>query len=110
MPVVETRHLRSLQAAEWQFMPTISLSISQTKYWNKYDPFQAQKQETFRKSSQAIFRSYMVMHDTLKLYDDTFDPELATTMHELEQDKAKLASDAQNLNVIFKEMIQMCLW
>lgn len=31
-------------------------------------------------------------------------------MHELDRDKAKLISDPQNLNVIFKEMIQMCLW
>ncbi|KAH9915315.1 DUF89 domain-containing protein [Fomitopsis serialis] len=65
--------------------------FSQTKHWASHDPFQAQKQETFRKSSQAIFQ-------------------LATTMHELERDKARLASDSQNLNVIFKEMIQMCLW
>ncbi|KZT69424.1 DUF89 domain-containing protein [Daedalea quercina L-15889] len=65
--------------------------FSQTKHWNKHDPFQAQKQETFKKSSQAIFQ-------------------LATTMHELEQDKAKLGSDAQKLNIIFREMIQMCLW
>ena len=36
--------------------------------------------------------------------------ELATTMHELERDKAKLAADPQSLNVIFKQMIQMCLW
>ncbi|KAI0946049.1 hypothetical protein AcV7_010130 [Taiwanofungus camphoratus] len=63
----------------------------QTKYWRAYDPFLAQKQETFRKSSQAIFQ-------------------LATTMHELDRDKGSLASDPANLNVIFKEMIQMCLW
>ena len=31
-------------------------------------------------------------------------------MHELERDKASLASDPENLKVIFKEMIQMCLW
>ncbi|TFY63917.1 hypothetical protein EVJ58_g2950 [Rhodofomes roseus] len=31
-------------------------------------------------------------------------------MHQLEGEKEKLASDPQNLNVIFKEMIQMCLW
>ncbi|KAI0729122.1 hypothetical protein C8Q72DRAFT_830244 [Fomitopsis betulina] len=62
-----------------------------TKHWKAHDPFQAQKQETFQKSSKAIFR-------------------LATTMHELDRDKAKLISDPQNLNVIFKEMIQMCLW
>ncbi len=35
---------------------------------------------------------------------------LATTMHELERDKAALASHPDNLKVIFKEMIQMCLW
>lgn len=31
-------------------------------------------------------------------------------MHELERDKEKLAADPANLNVIFKEMIQICLW
>ncbi|EPS95492.1 hypothetical protein FOMPIDRAFT_1132343 [Fomitopsis schrenkii] len=65
--------------------------FTQTKHWKAHDPFQAQKQETFKKSSKAIFQ-------------------LATTMHELDRDKTKLASDPQNLNVIFKEMIQMCLW
>ncbi|TBU44588.1 hypothetical protein BD309DRAFT_957998 [Dichomitus squalens] len=63
----------------------------QTKYWKDYDPFLQQKEATFQKSSKAIYA-------------------LATTMHELEQDKAKLASDPDNLKVIFKEMIQICLW
>lgn len=31
-------------------------------------------------------------------------------MHELEGDKHTLASNPDNLKVIFKEMIQMCLW
>lgn len=31
-------------------------------------------------------------------------------MHELERDKGSLASDPADLSVIFKEMIQMCLW
>ena len=31
-------------------------------------------------------------------------------MHELERDKNSLESNADNLKVIFKEMIQMCLW
>ncbi|EMD35051.1 hypothetical protein CERSUDRAFT_116552 [Gelatoporia subvermispora B] len=65
--------------------------FTQTKQWRTYDPFLSQKQDTFQKSSKAIFQ-------------------LATTMHELEADKQKLASDADALNVIFKEMIQMCLW
>ncbi|PCH42909.1 DUF89 domain-containing protein [Wolfiporia cocos MD-104 SS10] len=63
----------------------------QTKLWSSFDPFLSQKLDTFRKSSAAIFQ-------------------LATTMKELEGDKGKLASDPANLNVIFKEMIQMCLW
>ncbi|KAI9068826.1 DUF89 domain-containing protein [Trametes sanguinea] len=63
----------------------------QTKYWKDYDPFLSQKEATFQKSSKAIYQ-------------------LATTMHELEQDKKTLASDPENLKVIFKEMIQMCLW
>ncbi|KAI0632878.1 DUF89 domain-containing protein [Trametes polyzona] len=63
----------------------------QTKRWKDYDPFLAQKEATFQKSSKAIYQ-------------------LATTMHELEQDKETLASDPDNLKVIFKEMIQMCLW
>ncbi|OSD03671.1 DUF89-domain-containing protein [Trametes coccinea BRFM310] len=63
----------------------------QTKHWKDYDPFLSQKEATFQKSSKAIYQ-------------------LATTMHELEQDKETLASDPENLKVIFKEMIQMCLW
>ncbi|KAH9856418.1 DUF89 domain-containing protein [Lenzites betulinus] len=63
----------------------------QTKLWKDYDPFHAQKEATFQKSSKAIYQ-------------------LATTMHELEKDKATLASNPENLNVIFKQMIQMCLW
>ncbi|OSX56693.1 hypothetical protein POSPLADRAFT_1076550 [Postia placenta MAD-698-R-SB12] len=63
----------------------------QSTHWKSYDPFLLQKQDTFKKSSRAIFQ-------------------LATTMHELERDKEKLAADPANLNVIFKEMIQICLW
>ncbi|KAI1790587.1 hypothetical protein LXA43DRAFT_1015926 [Ganoderma leucocontextum] len=63
----------------------------QTKHWKDYDPFLQQKEATFQKSSTAIYA-------------------LATTMHELERDKANLPSDPNNLKVIFKEMIQMCLW
>ena len=37
-------------------------------------------------------------------------PELATTMHELEEEKSALESDPDKLQVLFKEMIQMCLW
>ena len=36
--------------------------------------------------------------------------ELATTFHELEAEKDVLRSDPEKLAVLFKEMIQMCLW
>jgi hypothetical protein len=37
-------------------------------------------------------------------------PEIATTMHELEAGKVSLVDDPEKLGVLFKEMIQMCLW
>jgi hypothetical protein len=36
--------------------------------------------------------------------------ELATTFHEIEAEKDTLRSDPEKLAVLFKEMIQMCLW
>jgi hypothetical protein len=36
--------------------------------------------------------------------------EIATTMHELEIRKSSLQSDPEKLKVLFKEMIQVCLW
>ena len=81
----------------------------QTKHWKDYDPFLSQKEATFQKSSKAIYRtctsSTRIHWNDIKRY-----LELATTMHELEEDKETLASDPNNLKVIFKEMIQMCLW
>ena len=37
-------------------------------------------------------------------------PEIATTMHELETRKGSFVDDQEKLGVLFKEMIQMCLW
>jgi hypothetical protein len=36
--------------------------------------------------------------------------ELATTMHDIEAEKAAYESDVDKLGVLFKEMIQICLW
>jgi hypothetical protein len=36
--------------------------------------------------------------------------ELATTMQGIEKDKAAFESDPEKLGVLFKEMIQICLW
>jgi hypothetical protein len=40
----------------------------------------------------------------------TWSIEIATTIHELEGQKTMLESDSEKLEVLFKEMIQMCLW
>ncbi|KAF7326870.1 DUF89 domain-containing protein [Mycena venus] len=63
----------------------------QTTQWVSFDPFASQKAETFKQSGKAIYQ-------------------IASTMHELEQEHAKLESDSEKLGVLFKEMIQMCLW
>ena len=36
--------------------------------------------------------------------------EIANTMHELESEKSKFAGDPDKLEVLFREMIQICLW
>ena len=39
-----------------------------------------------------------------------FDAELAATLAELESEKDIIANDLQKLEVLFREMLQMCLW
>ncbi|KAH7921136.1 DUF89-domain-containing protein [Leucogyrophana mollusca] len=65
--------------------------FKQTTHWCDFDPFFAQKQEMFKNSGSAIYQ-------------------IATTMHELESEKTKIEGDPEKLGVLFKEMIQMCLW
>lgn len=44
--------------------------------------------------------------------DDAHRPrkEIATSVHELEREKERLRSNPDKLLVLFREMIQMCLW
>ncbi|KAJ3501262.1 hypothetical protein NLJ89_g9417 [Agrocybe chaxingu] len=63
----------------------------QTEHWVSTDPFLDQKMKTFAQSGKAIYQ-------------------IATTMHELEVDRAALRVDPEKLGVLFNEMIQMCLW
>ncbi|KAI6134374.1 DUF89 domain-containing protein [Pisolithus croceorrhizus] len=65
--------------------------FKQSTKWTDFDPFYAKKEETFRSSVTAIHQ-------------------IATTMHELETEKDKLVDDPDKLSVLFKEMVQMCLW
>ncbi|ETW85861.1 hypothetical protein HETIRDRAFT_309837 [Heterobasidion irregulare TC 32-1] len=77
--------------AECYLYRFIRAYFAQTKHWRAFDPFYAQKEATFQASGTAIHQ-------------------LATTMHELEEEKSALESDPDKLQVLFKEMIQMCLW
>ncbi|KAJ7656673.1 DUF89 domain-containing protein [Mycena rosella] len=63
----------------------------QTTQWSSFDPFSSKKSDTFKQSGKAIYQ-------------------IAKTMQEFEKEHAKLESDPENLGVLFKEMIQMCLW
>ncbi|KAI5985078.1 DUF89 domain-containing protein [Pisolithus albus] len=65
--------------------------FKKSTWWTDFDPFYAKKEETFRSSVTAIHQ-------------------IATTMHELETEKDKVVDDPDKLSVLFKEMVQMCLW
>ncbi|KAG1758126.1 hypothetical protein EDD22DRAFT_912194 [Suillus occidentalis] len=65
--------------------------FNQRAYWRGFDPFYTQKEEMFKNSGAAIYQ-------------------IATTMYELESEKVKLQEDPGKLEVLFREMIQMCLW
>ncbi|KIY74156.1 DUF89 domain-containing protein [Cylindrobasidium torrendii FP15055 ss-10] len=65
--------------------------FAQTTSWREFDPFRSQKVETFQKSGVSIHK-------------------IATSIRELEQEKGKLEADPTNFKILFREMIQMCLW
>ncbi|TFK28507.1 DUF89 domain-containing protein [Coprinopsis marcescibilis] len=62
-----------------------------TKHWKLYDPFLSSKTKTFKHSGDSVYK-------------------LATTVYELAKNKDELRADPAKIEVIFKEMIQMCLW
>lgn len=72
-------------------------------------PLQPRKQTL---SSSLAKRSTVrcLAHDFVALIKYWCSPEIATTMQELQQEHVKLESDPEKLGVLFKEMIQMCLW
>lgn len=65
--------------------------FNETRQWRNFDPFFAQKEQMFKNSSVAIYQ-------------------ISTSMHELKNDREELRSNPDKLLVIFREMIQMCLW
>lgn len=77
--------------AECYLYRLIRSYFNQRVYWRGFDPFFTQKEEMFKNSGAAIYQ-------------------IATTMYELESEKVKLQEDPGKLEVLFREMIQMCLW
>jgi len=63
----------------------------QTQHWSSRDPFYEQKMKTFQHSATSIFK-------------------ISTIMHGLDSDMEGIRSDPEKLEVLFNEMIQMCLW
>lgn len=86
--------------------------FAQTEHWISYDPFFTQKMDTFKNSRTAIYRKLSwVICLSYFTYTLIFPfLEISTTMHELDSNKSALESDPDKLEVLFKEMIQMCLW
>ncbi|KAI9459850.1 DUF89 domain-containing protein [Lactarius psammicola] len=62
-----------------------------TQHWKTFDPFFSQKLNTYQASGTAVHK-------------------LAATLAELEFEKDIVADDPQKLQVLFREMTQMCLW
>src|ERR1700683_1524161 len=63
---------------------------------------------------KAVALQYIVCATDLScsilLKNCSWSTEIATTIHELESQKATLESDPGKLDVLFKEIIKMCLW
>ncbi|KAG5725111.1 UPF0364 protein [Termitomyces sp. T112] len=75
--------------AECYLYRLIRAHCSITTYWNTFDPFLSQKLSTFSQSGTSI-------------------RQIAASMYELESEKGAL--DKEKLGILFREMLQMCLW
>ncbi|KAG8215249.1 hypothetical protein J3R82DRAFT_8802 [Butyriboletus roseoflavus] len=91
-----TTHQNTWFTAPWLFAECYLYRLfrsyfNETRQWRNFDPFFAQKEDMFKNSGAAIYQ-------------------IATTMHELEPEKGRLRSDPDKLLVLFREMVDMCLW
>ncbi|KAF8438602.1 DUF89 domain-containing protein [Boletus edulis BED1] len=91
-----TTHQNTWFTAPWLFAECYLYRLfrsyfNETRRWRNFDPFFAQKEDMFKHSATAIYQ-------------------IATSMHELEHEKERLKSNPDNLLLLFREMIQMCLW
>lgn len=63
--------------------------FAMTLHWRDHDPFSEKKLTTFSQSGRSILN-------------------IAATMHKLENEPK--AQQFENLDILFKEMVQTCLW
>lgn len=86
--------------------------FASTQHWCQFDPFFAQKEDTFKSSGTAVYSECPIDAFMLRGDPHIWVPELAWTMAELDQEAAQssLATDVDRLEILFDEMIQMCLW
>lgn len=77
--------------AECYLYRLIRSFFAQTEHWGSYDPFKKQKVKTFQQSGASILQ-------------------IASSVYELDAVEDELKSDPQKLEVLFTEMMQMCLW
>ncbi|EJU00627.1 DUF89-domain-containing protein [Dacryopinax primogenitus] len=62
-----------------------------SKHWKAFDPFRGQKERAFKEMGKGVY-------------------DLAEMMHKLDTEKEDLDINEQALEVLFSDMIQMCLW
>lgn len=103
-PCARTNYLRYRLIRTW---------FALTQHWTQFDPFFDLKEETFKSSGAAVYRTSPPV-PFLFLSSPTYERwvELALTMSEINAEAAKssLGTDEKRLEVLFDEMIQMCFW
>ncbi|KAH9025837.1 hypothetical protein EDB85DRAFT_2177521, partial [Lactarius pseudohatsudake] len=88
---LEERGQNTWSTAPWLYAELLRSLFSTTQHWKMYNPFFSQKLNTYQASATAVHK-------------------LAATLAELESEKDIVANDPQKLQVLFREMAQMCLW
>jgi hypothetical protein len=91
---------------EGSFLPTEARSVFRCLYLPSF--LISGSTDTFQHSGKAIYRNVVPSPYTRRTLKPVV--ELATTMHDIETEKAAYESDVDKLGVLFKEMIQICLW
>ncbi|KZO91817.1 DUF89 domain-containing protein [Calocera viscosa TUFC12733] len=93
---LEMQHENTWFTAPWLYAECYLYRFLRTIFafstnWKGFDPFREQKERTFQGSGKGVF-------------------DLAGMMHKLEPERDELAKNEKALEVLFIDMVQMCLW